>query len=463
MKRKHLNANALYDIARTVFSRIPEHRTNKKNIQISLPDALMSGLAIFATKAPSLLKFDSTFRDPTESELRAINIKKLFGLKKVPSDTQIRTILDPVDPEGIRPAFKKILGELQRGNVLKEFQTPEGHYLIASDGTGHFASSKLECEHCIEKKLRSGEVGYYHQMLGASIVHPDKKQVIPLCPEPILNHDGVDKQDSERMATSRWIENFRKDHPRMKVCIVEDALAANAPHIKQLQKHDIRFIIAVKEGGNKVIFNQVELLKSQGKIKTLRYEEIIGDKVKKRKIWELNFCNGLSLNGQNRDIKVNFLECIETIEYIDPSQDKKGIGTKRKRFTWITDFETTNETVYDLARFGRRRWAIENETFRTLKDTTAYNFEHSYGHGKKNLCTVFAYLTVLAHLIDQTLEMVCTFFQKALKKNWNKKRYLWERMKSALDWLILDDDWETFFKVLSGDEKPNVVPLVDTS
>ena len=418
-----------------------------------------SGLGIFSIKSPSLLQFDKISRT---DQNRSANIKALLQLKNVPSDTQMRTILDPVDPEGIRPVFKNILGELQRGNVLKEFQMPGGHYLIASDGTGHFASSKLECEHCIEKKLRSGEVRYYHQMLGASIIHPDKKQVIPLCPEPILNHDGMDKQDSERKATGRWIEKFREDHPRMKVCIVEDALAANAPHIRQLKEHDIRYIIGVKEGGNKVLFNQVNLLDSQGRLQTSRHEEIIGEKVKKRKILEFKYSNGLFLNGQNRDIKVNFLECVETIEYIDPTQDKKGIGTKTKRFTWITDFELTCETVYDLARSGRRRWGIENETFRTLKDTTGYNFEHSYGHGKKNLCTVFAYLTVLAHLIDQTLEMVCHLFNKSLDRAFNKKRYLWERMKSALDWPVLSN-WEIFFKVLAGELRAKVIILEDTS
>ena len=36
---------------------------------------------------------------------------------------------------------------------------------------------------------------YYHNMFCAAIVHPDKKTVIPLAPEPIIKTDGSKKND----------------------------------------------------------------------------------------------------------------------------------------------------------------------------------------------------------------------------------------------------------------------------
>ena len=54
-------------------------------------------------------------------------------------------------------------------------------------------------------------------------------------------------------------------------------------------------------------------------------------------------------------------------------------------------------------RGGRARWKVENETFNTLKNQ-GYQFEHNFGHGKKNLHTVFAYLMMLAFLVDQIQE-----------------------------------------------------------
>ena len=37
------------------------------------------------------------------------------------------------------------------------------------------------------------QVTYYHNMFCAAIVHPDKKIVIPLAPEPIMKTDGAQK------------------------------------------------------------------------------------------------------------------------------------------------------------------------------------------------------------------------------------------------------------------------------
>ena len=110
--RINLNADALYSTVKSVFDKIPEHRKNGGNIKSSLADGLMSGLAIFAMKFPSLLKFDKARKD---------------GAKNIPSDTQMRQILDEVNPDTIRPAFRKIFSQRQRGNELKKFQYLDGH------------------------------------------------------------------------------------------------------------------------------------------------------------------------------------------------------------------------------------------------------------------------------------------------------------------------------------------------
>jgi len=59
-------------------------------------------------------------------------------------------------------------------------------------------------------------------------------------------------------------------------------------------------------------------------------------------------------------------------------------------------------------RAGRARWRIENETFNTLKNQGCH-FEHNYGHGKENLCSVMTMLMMLAFLIDQPHGKPCSF------------------------------------------------------
>ncbi len=39
------------------------------------------------------------------------------------------------------------------------------------DGTGEFSFSKVRCQQCCKKERKDGSITYYHQMLGACIVH----------------------------------------------------------------------------------------------------------------------------------------------------------------------------------------------------------------------------------------------------------------------------------------------------
>ena len=94
---KYLSADGLFRLVHQKFGEIEDHRP--KNVIIPLEDALMSAFAMFSLKSPSLLSFD-------QQRSTSTNIEKVYNLKKVPSDTQMRTILDNVEPADIRPLFK---------------------------------------------------------------------------------------------------------------------------------------------------------------------------------------------------------------------------------------------------------------------------------------------------------------------------------------------------------------------
>ncbi len=87
----------------------------------------------------------------------------------------MREILDPVNPEHLRAAFKGAFRGLQRGKALEEMVFVDGHDLFALDGTGYFSSKEIHCDSCLEKHHRNGTVTYSHQMLGAALIHPDKR------------------------------------------------------------------------------------------------------------------------------------------------------------------------------------------------------------------------------------------------------------------------------------------------
>ena len=80
----------------------------------------------------------------------------------------------------------------------------------------------------------------------------------------------------------------------------------------------------------------------------------------------------------------------------------------------MTDIPLDASTVEVVMRGGRARWKIENETFNTLKNQ-GYHFEHNFGHGRKQLCSVLTLLMMLAFLVDQVQALCDIFFQKARK------------------------------------------------
>jgi hypothetical protein len=236
--RKHLSADALLSKLRSGFADLADHRSG--DVDISLRDALMSAFAMFSLKAPSLLAFDK--------ERAEDNLQRVYGLERVPCDTSRREILDPVDPESLRPAFQQVLRQLQRGKALEEMVFVEGLYLLALDGTGYFSSKQIHCASCLEKQHRNGPVTSWHQMLGAARIHPDKREVIPLRPEPMIKQDGTHKNDGERNAAKRLIAKLRQDHPHLNVMVTEDSLSSKAPHIEMLQAHDVHDLLGVKAG-----------------------------------------------------------------------------------------------------------------------------------------------------------------------------------------------------------------------
>jgi hypothetical protein len=124
--RKHLSADALFHLVRSGFATLPDSRGDDGDI--SLTDALLAAFAMFSLKAPSLLAFDK--------ERAEGNLHTIYGIERVPCDTHMREILDPLSPKGLRPVFTSVFRQLQRGQALEEMMFLDGHYLLALDGTG---------------------------------------------------------------------------------------------------------------------------------------------------------------------------------------------------------------------------------------------------------------------------------------------------------------------------------------
>jgi hypothetical protein len=424
-ERKHLSADALFSVVRSGFAAIPDYRLS--DTEISLTDALMAAFALFSLQSPSLLAFDK--------HRVAGNLGTIYAIDRVPCDTQMREILDPVSPESVRPLFKSVFGQLQRGKALESMLFLEDYYLLALDGTEYFSSKPLHCASCLQKVHRNGSITYYPQMLGAALVPPDQRAVIPFMPEPIITQDGTGKNDCERNAAQRFIAKLRQDHPHLTFIVTDDSLSANAPHIETLHAHGLHSILGVKDGDHASLVAQVQVADQAGRVTYYERHDRAA-----RAVQRFRFVNDVPLNTSNPDVRVNFIEYWEVGEH------------KVQHFSWVTDLRVSPRNVYHLMRGGRARWKMENETFNTLKNQ-GYHFEHNYGHGTQNLSVVFAMVMMLAFLVDQTQQLCCALFQAVWAKL-GSKRLLWERMRALFYDYALESMRQLLEALFYGLEKP---------
>jgi hypothetical protein len=84
------------------FERLPDYRTGE-NLRYEIKDAAVSAFGIFFTQSSSFLGYQRLM----EKAKGRSNAQSLFGAERIPSDAQIRNLLDPQEPELLYGVFEK--------------------------------------------------------------------------------------------------------------------------------------------------------------------------------------------------------------------------------------------------------------------------------------------------------------------------------------------------------------------
>lgn len=393
---------------RILFEKVEDVRAS--NSQHSLPDLLMSGYAMFSLKHPSLLSFEQ------QNQVERENLRHVYGIASLSSDAQLRKVLDGVCPDFIRDYFAEQFTTLEQSGLIEEYLYKIGgqkYLIVSNDGVQHFSSKRNCCGKCLSKSHRDGSTTYHHNMLCSALVHPQRREVFILDCEPILNTDGSGKNDCERNASKRLLSHFgrayREGIENYNFLLVEDALYANCPHIEEISRQGISYLINIKPDSHKTIFQQVESRRKRRLTRSFEFKE-------QDITHHFEYANNLRL-ASSGEVRVNFLRYTQT--------DRKG---RRTTFTWVSNLKISKSNAFGLMRAARARWRIENETFNTLKNL-GYHFEHNYGHGNDHLSTTFAYLMLLAFWTDQLTQAVYHPFQ-IIQQGLKTKLKLWESIKS---------------------------------
>ena len=422
IKRQELSGSfdSLYNLLCGVFNKVKDPR--QSNASYELTDLLKMGFAMFSLKSPSVLNFIG--RTKSESE----NLGNIYKVGAFTSENGLRQGLDKVVPDGLRLGFVQLWKRIKKLGILDQYRYWRGHLTVSVDGVEHFCSGKVHCDCCLERKHKDGKIGYRHAMLSAVLVHPEQQEVFVMDNEPVIRQDGSNKNDCERNAAQRLLDNIVGSYSKERLVWVMDSLYSCGPIVRTLEANPRwQYVLGVKPDGNKSLFSQFEGRDQRGQVKWV--ERQIGEATHR-----FGYTNGLALNTANSDLRVNML-------YYEEKRPNK----KPQVFSWATSISLTKANVEKVMRMGRARWKIENETFNTLKNQ-GYNFEHNYGHGKKHLCTVFALLMMMAFTLDQVQQHACSYFKKLWVKLKTKAK-LWENIRAAFKILTFDSMKQLFFKV----------------
>lgn len=399
---------------------LPDARGQSNNRRYEMADAALSAFAIFFTQSPSFL--DSQVR--MQKQLGKNNAASLFGVHQIPSDNQIRNLLDPVPPETLFPLMAAISDELYRDGHLERFRSINRSFLIALDGTDFFSSEKISCPCCTQTTLKNGKTLNRHIALTPVLVAPGQKDVLALPPHFVQPQDGHDKQDCELAAAARWLSQWGAHYAAWGITYLGDDLYCHQPHCERVLGQHADFLFTCKPESHATLYEWVADLSRIGRVTTVVRSRRTGKKVF-TDTWR--YVNQVPLRNSDDALMVNWCELVTT----DAS------GKVLFRNAWATSHGITDSNVGELADAGRARWKIENENNNTLK-TKGYHFEHNFGHGKQHLSNLFATLILLAFLAHTTLDCIDTAY-RTVREALPSRRTFFEHLRALIQYLPFDD------------------------
>ena len=151
----------------TTFAAIADPR-DPRRITWELPAVLMSAFAMLFFQHPSLLEYQRRMQKRTGVS----NLERVFGVEELPSDTQMRELLDGVPTEPLRRVLPQIFEQMRRVGWTTRFVTEVGgetYYPTVLDGSEYFHSTQIHCPSCLHQRQANGETHYSHVVVAATV------------------------------------------------------------------------------------------------------------------------------------------------------------------------------------------------------------------------------------------------------------------------------------------------------
>lgn len=434
-----LTLEAMIALLSDTFGRLADPRCPDR-VDYSLHDTLLSGFAMMFFQYPSLLEFQRTMKQ----RRGRCNLETIFGVPQVPSDTQMRDILDGVAPELLRLLLPVLFEKVRRAGWAKEFKStvPSGehqgdYYTLMLDGTDYFHFTEVQCPGCVQRRDGSGQVHFRHTVVSATLVKAGSHRVLPLDVEEVRTSDGQEKQDCELQAAKRLMDRLRQEHPQMVLMVGGDDLYCHEPFILQLRQQHLHHVLVCKPDSHREVYTWVADLERLSACETGQWYE---GPACRRRFFTYRIARSVPLTTSRRV----WGTLVEVWEHDQT-------GKLLYHNAWCTDLEVDAANVAAVVHIGRSRWKIENEQF-NVQQNHGYELEHKYGHGQQTLSMVFYLLNLLAFVAHVILERGDQLYQRCLVTT--SRRELWHTFRTTMR-MILVSSWAQLLLIYLDEEGPS--------
>ena len=415
---KSLTLEAIVELLATAFGELEDSRAADQ-LTYPLHDTVMSGFALMFFQHPSLLQFQRAM----QQKRRRCNLQTIFGVHEVPSDTQMREILDGVAPEPLRALLPQLCEKVRRAGWGSQFTTPlpsgqhQGtYYTVALEGSEYFHSTRIQCRHCLRQSDQKGRVHYSHLVVGATLVRAGAHQVLPVDAEEVRNPTADSHpQDCELTAGKRLIVRLRREHPQMALVVIGDDLYSHVPFVEQLQQLRLHYVLVAKPASHPTLLAALAAALEQGVSQPGQWDEGSGTRWRR---YTYRIVRQVPLA----------LESPVQVTYVEVWERTAG-GELLYHNSWITDLDVDAENVAVVVTIGRTRWKIEHEQFNVQKNH-GYELTHNYGHGQHGLSMVFYLLNLLASVAHVIVELGDRLYQRCRVRE--SRRELWAALRTRL-------------------------------
>ena len=316
------------------------------------------------------------------------NIQQIFQFRLPDLDTA-NGLMVQLDVQYLENIKKKIVSILLARKVLNKYKLFDLYHNVTVDGTGVHSYEYEPYPECPYKTSKNGIKTWTAYVLEAKIVCFNGFS-ISISTEWVKNPvtKDFDKQDCEQKAFVRLAKKLKKDFPRLPICITADGLYPNNTVFNICKKNDWKYIITLKEGNLKSVWEEI------------RFFDLVGAKIENTYAsMKPNIRITEEYKGfQNIDYQKHCMNIVKTI--IKSKSIKTEENADLLKFAHITNLELSKSNLKEISAAGRLRWKIENEGFNEQKNG-GYNLKHKYSR-KSFIATQNYYQCLqIAHIINQ--------------------------------------------------------------